>query len=432
MKKLLSTMMVLVMLLSLVATVAVAQEDQQDVSIRISWWGDTARHEKYNNWCDAFEAQYPGITIIREYSTWTDYWQKLPTQVAAGNAPDVMGMHPQFVSDYSGRGVLASLESFVADGVIDVSNIAASVLDGCTDASGNIIMLPMGLTVQTLFTNKTICDALGVALPAMDDTWTWADLAATFADFREKAKAAGQDLYFGKDIVGYTSFQYLARSNGHDLYTEDGDLGFTVEDVTQYWDYWNELRLADLVPEASEVTQDGALTLEQRLFAQGKIAYEAGPVNQLYLFEGVRPDDEIVCLPMPVGDDGVSGAFMEGAHWAMSSQSDEEHQAAAALLINFLENSEDCWQYMLMDQGVPASSEMASYIAPMLNETNQTAIEFVQIVAQSASGYVYAPAGASEINAKFNEYRDYTQFGMMTPAEAAQAFYDESKAVLGK
>ncbi len=432
MKKLLSAMLVLAMLLSMCLTWALAEEEHQAISIRISWWGDTARHEKYNKWCDEFEAEYPWITIIREYSTWTDYWQKLPTQVAAGNAPDVMGMHPQFVSDYSGRGVLASLEGFIADGVIDVSNIADSVLDGCMDNSGNIIMLPMGLTVMTIFANKDMCDELGVTIPAMDESWTYADLAATCIDFRAKALAAGQDLYFTKDIVGFTQFQYWARSNGHDLYTEDGDLGFTVEDLTGWWAFWNDLRAVDAIPEASEVSQDTALTLEQRLFAQGKTACEQGPVNQLYLFAGARPDNNVVTLQMPLGDNGVSGAFMEGAHWAMSSQSDEEHQQAAALLINFLENAEGCWQYMLMDQGVPASSVMAAYIAPMLGEYDQTAIEFVQMVAQTASGYVYAPAGASEINALFNEYRDYTQFGTMTPAEAAQAFYDEAKTILGK
>jgi multiple sugar transport system substrate-binding protein len=30
------------------------------VTIRISWWGDTARHEKYNAICDAFQEKYPG------------------------------------------------------------------------------------------------------------------------------------------------------------------------------------------------------------------------------------------------------------------------------------------------------------------------------------------------------------------------------------
>ena len=431
MKKLLTVMLVVAMLLPLFLSLAAAEE-HQPISIRISWWGDTARHEKYNKWCDAFEAEYPWITVVREYSTWTDYWQKLPTLVAAGNAPDVMGMHPQFVSDYSGRGVLASLEGFIADGTISVADIAPSVLDGCKGTDGNIIMLPMGLTVMTIFANKDMCDELGVALPAMDESWTYDDLAATITEFREKAVAAGKDLYFMKDIVGYTQFQYWARSNGHDLYTEDGDLGFTVEDLTGWWAYWNDLRLAGVLPEASEVAQDGALTLEQRLFAQGITACEQGPVNQLYLFKGARPDNDIVCLQVPIGNNGVSGAFMEGAHWAMSSQSDEAQQAAAALLINFLENSEGCWQYMLMDQGVPASSKMAAYIAPLLDENSQTAINFVQIIAQNASGYVYAPAGASEINAKFNEYRDYTQFGTLTPAEAAQAFYDEAKAILGK
>ncbi|MBQ9007837.1 MAG: extracellular solute-binding protein, partial [Clostridia bacterium] len=143
----------------------IAAAENEPITIRIAWWGDTVRHEKYNKIMDAFQAEYPWITVEREYGTWNDYWDKLATQVAGGNAPDVMGMHQQFAADYVARGVTLPLEQYIADGVIDVSKMTEGTLEGCK-YDGKIVMLPMGITVSTVLLNKTLCDQLGVAIPA--------------------------------------------------------------------------------------------------------------------------------------------------------------------------------------------------------------------------------------------------------------------------
>ena len=75
-----------------------AGENGDVVEIRFTWWGDTTRNEMYNQICDRFEEANPDIKVIRESGSWNDYWDKLATQVAGGNAPDVISMHVQYIS----------------------------------------------------------------------------------------------------------------------------------------------------------------------------------------------------------------------------------------------------------------------------------------------------------------------------------------------
>ena len=83
MKKLLTCLLAVTMLLSCI-TIASAESEEQ-IELRFAWWGDTNRHEVYNAICDEFEAIYPNVTIIREPGTFNDFFDKLATQLA-GNA----------------------------------------------------------------------------------------------------------------------------------------------------------------------------------------------------------------------------------------------------------------------------------------------------------------------------------------------------------
>lgn len=430
MKKMFAVLLALVMLLPVASSLAAAED--APVTIRISWWGDTARHEKYNAICDAFEAENPGITVERESNTWADYWNKLSTQVAGSNAPDLMGMHPQFVSDYASRGVLADLAPYVADGTLDTTNIPQSVLDGGT-IGGQLSMIAMGLTVQTVIVNKSLCDELGVEVPKMGENWTWDSFSDKAIEFREKAVAAGKDVYFASEATGYTCFQYLARSNGGDLYTADGKLGFTEADLSQWLTMWKTLRDADAVPDGATTSESLSLTLEQNLFCTQQCATAFIPVNQLWLYMRQLPETTIVADFMPLGSDNQCGAFLEGAHWAMSANADDAHRKAAASLLNFIANNEGAAQFMQMDQGVPANTKMAEFIMPLLTEADKMAVEFVNLVSPTITKpLIYAPKGATSISTIFSDARDSVAFGAATPQEAAATFFTQANAVLAE
>lgn len=426
MKKFLSALMAAIMLLSL-CSFALAE----DTTIRIMWWGDTARHEKYNKFVDAFEAANPGIKVERLTATWNDYWSKLPVMVAGGDAPEVMGMHAQFVSDYAGRDALLDLKGLIEKGILRVDDIPESVQAGGV-VGGKQIGIPMGLTVQVNMLNKNICDAIGFEYPT-DHIVTWAEYADLCKEFRAKALEKGMDVYLTGELTGYTTYQYWVRSNGRDLYTADGQLGSTQEDIESWLAYWKDLRDADAIPDGATTVEAASLTLEQNLFCTQQVAMMEVPVNQLWQYEAQLPENEIVLCHMPTGNDGKTGTFMEGALWSISASVAEDKVEAAGKLLDFIANEEGCADFMQMDQGVPCNTKMAEYITPMLSSPNAKAVAFVnEVAALVESGINFAPAGANAIDTVFRECREAVAFDAMTPAEAGASFIEQANAIIAE
>lgn len=452
MKKLFSSILVLALVLSFIAcgknssssdvskdstdNKSVANEDganenEEEIEIRFAWWGDTKRHEVYNEITDRFEAANPGIKVVREPGSWADYWDKLATQSAGGNAPDVFGMHPQYVSDYAMRNTLANLQTYVDNGIIDVSKIQESVVDS-GKVGDDLLMISQGVTFTNLAANTTLAEKYGATLPAYNEDWTWNEYAEEAKKFADNVKAAGDsDIYFSNDLMQqYNTFRYMARQAGGDLYTVDGAIDFTEETVVEWFTFWNDLRKYGAVPDAATSSEDGGVALEQKVFTLGKSAITSIPANQLHLYQDQMVDSQLICLRNPTGNKGERGEYIEGAHFAVSNTIDDAHKEAAAKLINFFVNTEESLELFKMEQGVPANTEMGEFIKPLLDETMTIEIDFVNATMEVAGQGTYAPKGATEIDTAFKEAAATVQFEQSTPEDAAKTFMAQAQSII--
>ncbi len=447
MKKLLSIVLVLTLILSITAcgknnnntpsdasvkpSESADTSTGKDIEIRFTWWGDTKRHEVYNEICDRFEKANPGIKVIREPGSWADYWDKLATQSAGGNAPDVFGMHPQYVSDYAMRNTLADLQSYVDNGTIDISKMQESVVNS-GKVNGNLLMISQGVTFTNLASNTTLAEQYGATLPAFNEDWTWDQYAEKAKAFADAVKAAGESgIYFSGDLMQqYNTFRYMARQAGGDLYTADGALDFTEETVAKWFTFWNDLRTYGAVPDAATSSEDGSVALEQKVFTLGKTVITSIPANQLHLYQAQMADAKLGLLRNPVGNNNERGEYIEGAHFAVSNSIDDAHKEAAAKLINFFVNTKESLEIFKMEQGVPANTELGDFIKPLLDETMTLVIDYVNATMEVAGEGTYAPKGATEIDTAFKEAAATVQFEQATPEEAAKAFMAQAQSIL--
>lgn len=65
-------------------------EDSENVTIRMSWWGNDERHKATLAAIEKFEQKYSYIKVKAEYSGFDGVEQKNATQMTGNTEPDLM------------------------------------------------------------------------------------------------------------------------------------------------------------------------------------------------------------------------------------------------------------------------------------------------------------------------------------------------------
>jgi multiple sugar transport system substrate-binding protein len=400
-------------------------DEKEPVEIRFTWWGDTKRHEVYNTIADRFEAEYPHITVKREFGGWPEYWEKLATQTAGGNAPDVVSMHQFYVSDYARRDALLVLND---NQNIDLSQFPQPAVDS-GKIGDNLYMIPKGVTMPGWVFNTAQFDKLGVAYPDMN--WTWEDFAAKVIEL--DAAMGSNDTWGAQDMSGgqlQPNFRYFLRQGGKDLFTEDGQLAFAKEDLVEWWNLWDGLRQKGAIPDAATGVEYETAPLEQNMFVTGKTALHQIPANQIYLYQQQFKEGEIRMVRIPSREGGQNGEYIEGAYLSVTKAS--KHPEEAALFINFFVNSEKALEVFKVEQGSPANKAMGEFVKPLLDPAQSRAVDFIQATLPLASSAPYAPIGVKEVEAAFKDNSSAIAFGQISVEEAAENFMKTAESILKK
>ena len=85
---------------------------QAGTRLRCFWWGNPDRDKRTRALLEAY-AKKTGMSIAAESLGWGDYWTKLGTQVAGGNAPDLIQMDYRYLFEYARRDTLLPLDALL-------------------------------------------------------------------------------------------------------------------------------------------------------------------------------------------------------------------------------------------------------------------------------------------------------------------------------
>lgn len=159
------------------------------VTIRFAWWGNDARAKATFDVIKAFEAENPGIKVKGENTEFSSYWDKMATQVAGGDTPDVLAMSGSYPSEYSSRGVLLDLDTLKDP--IDTSKFAPGTVE-LGQIDGKQYTITAGVNSMSMVLDPAVFKAAGVELPD-DETWTWdeyQDIATKITENSPRAPSA--------------------------------------------------------------------------------------------------------------------------------------------------------------------------------------------------------------------------------------------------
>lgn len=168
--------MLLVALLAAACSGSGGKEDDGKVTIRYARWGIPEELEAERELLKDFEAANPDVRVVVEFAAWSEYWNKLQAQMAAGTAPDVFLVSGERIHDYVPRNQIENLQPWVAkDAGFDPSLYFKPTIDVFTFRDGFWAM-PRDCNTIGIFYNKTLFEKQGVPLPKPG--WTWDDFLA--------------------------------------------------------------------------------------------------------------------------------------------------------------------------------------------------------------------------------------------------------------
>jgi len=398
----------------------------QDARIRLMWWGNTNRNERTAKVIELFTAANPGVGLEGESAGWDDYWTRLATQTAGGNAPDVMQMDYRYIFEYARRGVLLPLDDAMAAGTLDLSGFSEDAIAG-GKVDGKTYGISLGANSGTMMVNKAAFEDAGVALP--ERGMTWDDYAARAAELTEKAGKRG--FYGSSDGGGVEpTFECWLRQRGKALYDAEGKLGFDAGDATEWFAMWQGMRDSGACVPADLQALD-QLTIETSMVTLGHAAVAFNHTNQIVGFQAVN-QSPLVMVPYPTaGADSKPGQYRKPSMF-FSAYANTGVPVEAAKFVSYFINDPAATEVLGVERGVPESAAVREALSNTLDELGKAQIEFIENLGDLAGPLPPPPpAGAGEIQFALKRINEEVGFG--TPPEAgAETLVSEATAILAR
>lgn len=262
MKKFLSLLLTVAMLLSMVALPALA-EDVAEITMWIFPLGGDARAAEeramYDRMTEEFNTANPDIKVTIEMVPWDNRETKMLTAFAAGQGPDCMYLNSDILKMFQAYDVILPLDEYVSKECL--AGFDPDLLKNGATIGGKVYGLPCLVDLGVPLYNLDMLAKVGVTEENLPTTWEEYD------ELLGKCKDAGMyGVYYNYAFGPQSDYSYAQFfSEGCNMVEEDGtvtidsDAGMKVFNRLVKW-YQNGYTPADSL----SVRDDDATFIEQR------------------------------------------------------------------------------------------------------------------------------------------------------------------------
>ena len=396
----------------------------QAANMRLIFWGGQSRADRTYGVSDLFEAA-TGNKIDGEFLAWNDYWPKLATQTAGGNAPDIIQMDYRYIVEYAKRNAIAPLDEFVG-GALKLDTFDADQLEG-GKVDGKLYGISLGANSVATLINTAAFEEAGVEIPT--NAWTYDELMTKGEAFAKANVRGGMKMMMDASYSEPMLDNWL-RQKGLKLYTADGKLGFGADEMVEWLTMWKNMRDAGIIVSPDTQAMDTG-PLETTMLVQGKAAMMPSNSNQLVAFQALVPD-KLGMIGYPRIAEGVGGGHYRKPSMFFSVGGSSVQKEKAAEFLNFFISDPEAAKILGVERGIPCLPETRDIVAPTLDEQNQIALNFVANLGDLLGPLPPPPpAAAGEIDASLlRTIGQEVGFGARTPEDAGPYFVSEATAIL--
>ncbi|WOI55888.1 ABC transporter substrate-binding protein [Palleronia sp. LCG004] len=398
---------------------------QQSGDIRMLWWGSQPRADRTFAVIDMYQEANPDVSIQGETVGWADYWTRLATQVAGRNAPDVIQQDYRYMFEYAGRGALLDMMPY-RDEILTLPGVTEADLEsGMSD--GQLWGVNLGVNSVAMMVNATIFEEAGIPVPENGVSWQEIkDIAIEVAEKSDRIE------YGVEDSSGYEpSLHNWLRQRGKELYTEEGELAFDVQDMTEWYQFWADMRDSGATPPPDVQALDQR-SIETHMVTLGNAAMGFANSNQLVGFSQLN-EDEIVMRVFPLVEDSTSEGHFFKPSQLLSVAASTEFPELSLDFVNFFITDTEAGKVLDVERGVPISSDVRDAIRPELDEDGLAQLEYIEGLDPYAGPLPPPPPqGAGEIDQMMIQIGQQVAFGQLTPEEGAERLVSQAESILSR
>jgi multiple sugar transport system substrate-binding protein len=399
------------------------EKGDEQVTLRMSWWGSQSRHDQTQAIIDLYEQENPNVKIEPEFTGFDGYFEKMAAQAAGNNLPDIMQQNfGEYLNQYASKELLTDLTEFVEKGTIDVEGVSDTIMESGTK-DGKLLGIPTGTNALAAIYDKEMLEKAGVPLP--NENWTWEDYEAAANKVHKELGTFGTRLLEPKNI-----FEYYLREKGFKMFSKDGkDLGYKDDKLLEDYYAMNKEMVDSGTAPGYDVIQQ-IKGVEDELIVHGKSPFDFRWSNQVgALSSAAGKQLELTMLP---GENNDKGMFLKPAMlWSIPKSS--KHKEEAAKFINFFLNNIKVYEIGGSDRGVPLKQEIREAMAPNLSETDKKVFDYISLVTENSSPIdSNFPASSAEVLQALADIDELVMYGEMTPEEGAKEFRKKATEILSR
>ncbi|GAA0374367.1 ABC transporter substrate-binding protein [Bacillus horti] len=387
---------------------------QEDIEFRMLWWGNQDRHDRTLELIELYESQNPHVSIVPEFLGFGEYADRLNTQMAGGNAPDLFQVVDRWLPQYAENGQIMDLLPFIESGAFSTDQVDSSALDPGF-YQGELVGINTGSNAFALAYNPDLFEEAGV--PVLEPGYTWEDFYATARELSQKLGTYGTYT----DVNHQRQFGHYLLQNDQWLYNDDGTaLGW--DDDQLFIDFFSnilELQSEGVLPPADIV--ESASTIENYLLVNNQAPMQIIHSNQIVaVANAANRDFELTILPSH--SNGNSGAYVRASLlWSVNPNT--EHADEIIKFIDWMTHDLEANDILMADRGVPISSAVREHLYDKLEKTVQQQFDYIDLLSQyTGESPPPPPAAGTELDQIYERNVYQMLYGQATPEEQVEKY----------
>ncbi|MCZ8511901.1 extracellular solute-binding protein [Paenibacillus filicis] len=378
------------------------------IKLRVMWWGSQARHDATLKILDLYTKKNPNITFETEYSGYDGYLDKLTTEAAARNAPDIIQMDAPWLADWNGRSQLADLSSGINTKDVDTNLLETGKY------KGKLTAVPLGNNAWGMIYDKSALEKLGVSGPK--DGWTWDDYFKILEELKAKM---GKGQYPAKDGTNdgtmYSAYQ-LSKGKGWPI-TQDGKFNYDRDTWLEWTKKFADLRKKGVVPPPDVQLADKDLDPTQDMLLNNQLIFKGLHAAQVSAYDSLKPNSiGVTAVPR-----GVQPGGWLKATFYFSVNQDSKYKEESKKFIDWFINDPEVGEIAGTTRGVPIANKIVSQLQPKFNVGDKLTVEMINKTAVASQTFNPGAPGWSDFGKDEKDIKERLMFEKITPEQS----YDE-------